>query len=215
MRQRRDKAPAKADTCDDDHRAVPRDADAWTVDDAYRYLTCVAGLQDGLAIYELNEKFAQGRLRLHFRRTDAAGIGQQGYVPCVSWHSRLVSVARDGNCDETRGPVEWVTGKITANNDGRAFVQVHVSEDPGHTYDLTVSVRDVRTLWPTQSRTDTKAASIKHRDLADVVKARIASGHRPGVNEPWDRFCDQVRESCGAKANDRGFGDKTIKRIVG
>jgi hypothetical protein len=215
MRQSRDKGPAKADASDDEHRGVPRDADAQTVDDAYQYLTRAVGWQDDLAIYELNEKFTQGRLRLHFRRTDVAGAGQQGYVPSVSWHSRQLSVARDCSRDETRGPVEWATGRRTANNDGRALVQMHVSEDPGHTYDLTVSARRVRMLWPTQSRADAEAAPIKHQDLADAVRTRIASDHRPGVNEPWDRFCDKVRESCGAKADDRGFGDKTIKRIVG
>src|SRR6516162_1805324 len=42
--------------------------DSWNIDDAGRYLTRVVGLKDDLAIYELNEKFGQGRLR--WRRTD-------------------------------------------------------------------------------------------------------------------------------------------------
>ena len=114
----------------------------WSIDDAYRYLTQVIDTQD-LAIYELNQKFAQGRLRLHWRRTDAAGLGQEGDVPSVSWQSGILRVSRDFN----RNEVDWAAGRITAKNDDRAFV-ASATGQPGHTYDLTVSAHVVRKLWP-------------------------------------------------------------------
>jgi hypothetical protein len=53
-------------------------------------------------------------------------------------------------------------------------------------------------------------------ELVTVVEKRLNAGHRPGKggNEQWERFCDQVRKDCGKKATDRGYGDRTIKRIV-
>jgi hypothetical protein len=128
-------------------QSPPAQSDAWSADDAYRYLTRVVSMQDDLAIYELNQKLEQGRLRLHWRRTDSAALDQEGDVPSVSWQSRLLCVALDCNCDEIGGPIDWATGKITAKKDGRAFVQALVAGDRGHTYDLTVSARDVRMLW--------------------------------------------------------------------
>lgn len=119
-----------------------------SVDDAYRYLTVVVGLQDDLAVHELNQKLTQGRLQLRYRRTDTAGIGQEGVVPSASWSLRLLCVAVDRNSDAERGPLDWATGKIAAANDGRAFAQLLVAQDPGQTYELVISMADVRMLWP-------------------------------------------------------------------
>jgi hypothetical protein len=51
--------------------------------------------------------------------------------------------------------------------------------------------------------------------LVAAVENRLEK-HQPGKggNEQWERFCDEVRKSCGKKATDRGYSDKTIKRIV-
>ena len=51
--------------------------------------------------------------------------------------------------------------------------------------------------------------------LVAAVEDRLEK-HQPGKggNEQWERFCDEVRKSCGKKATDRGYSDKTIKRIV-
>jgi hypothetical protein len=195
---------------------------AWRIDDAFGYLTRGVEFRDDQAIYELNEKLAQGRLRLHWRRTDAAGLGQEGDVPSVSWQSIMICVSRDCTCDEKAGPIDWAAGRITARNDGRAFVQTFVSEAPSYTSgdgperkdyprtrELTVSERDVRMLWP-------KLGPAKHEDaLVAAVKTRLAAGHYPGENESWKSFCDNVRKGCGAKESDRGYGDKTIQRVVG
>ena len=53
-------------------------------------------------------------------------------------------------------------------------------------------------------------------DLVVAVKNRLNAGHRPGAggNEQWERFCDEVRKDCGKEKADRGYSDKTIKRIV-
>jgi hypothetical protein len=124
-----------------------------SVDDAYRYLTRAVGLQDDLAIYELNQKLVQGGLRLYYRRTDAAGIGQAGVVPCKSWSLQLLCVDVDrGNDaerdnDAKRGPLDWATGENTVANDGRAFVRLLGTQGPGQTYDLAISMAVVRTLW--------------------------------------------------------------------
>jgi hypothetical protein len=121
--------------------------DAWSIDDAFCYQTRVVGLQDDLAIYELNEKFEQGRLRLRWRRTDPADLKKEekeGVVPAASWLSGMLRVSRDFN----RNEVDWAIGKVTAENDGRAFIANCVGEDPGRTYELTVLPRDVRMLWP-------------------------------------------------------------------
>ena len=67
--------------------------------------------------------------------------------------------------------------------------------------------------------TATEAAASKEPPypvLVAAVKNRLNNGHRPGAggDEQWDRFCDEVRKVCKKKATDRGYGDKTIKRIV-
>jgi hypothetical protein len=55
----------------------------------------------------------------------------------------------------------------------------------------------------------------KQPPLVAAVENRLEK-HQPGKggNEQWKRFCDEVRQSCGKKATDRGYSDKTIKRIV-
>jgi hypothetical protein len=121
----------------------------WSVDAADEYLRRNVGLQDDLAIYELNEKLAQGRLPMHWRRTDNAGAGETGIVPAMSWQSGLLAVTRDRN----QNAVNWATGKLATANDGRAFVQTFQPEpwiDPEkripRTYELTVPERIVRML---------------------------------------------------------------------
>lgn len=118
-----------------------------SIDDAYRYLARVCGWRDDRAIHELNQKLAKGDLRLHYRRTDAAGIGQEGDVPSVSWSRQFLRVALDRNADVEPGPLDWATGQITAGNDGRAFVQLCVAQQGCPTYELTLSMTDVRLLW--------------------------------------------------------------------
>jgi hypothetical protein len=68
-------------------------------------------------------------------------------------------------------------------------------------------------LWPASELPQTK----QHDPLlVAAVKKRLEAGHRPGMggNEQWERFCDEVRKARKKKATDRGYGDKTIQRIV-
>jgi hypothetical protein len=60
-----------------------------------------------------------------------------------------------------------------------------------------------------------KHAKLKEKDqkLRDAINKRLAAGDRPGRNVQWERFCDEVRKICGAEATDRGFGDRSIKRL--
>jgi hypothetical protein len=53
-------------------------------------------------------------------------------------------------------------------------------------------------------------------DLVAATKQRLKAGYQPGKggNEQWDRFCDEVRKSCGKRATIRGYSDKAVKRIV-
>jgi hypothetical protein len=59
--------------------------------------------------------------------------------------------------------------------------------------------------------------------LERAVKKRLGMGEDPGKTVPWNRFCDNIRDECGAKAwigdrkkrkPARGYGDRTIRRIV-
>jgi hypothetical protein len=132
--------------------------DIWNRDDAFRYLTRVVGLQDDLAIYELNEKLEQGRLPIHWRRTDPADLKKEekeGVVPSVSWQSKRLRVSRDFN----RNEVDWAIGKVTDENDGRAFIAICVAQKPGRTYELWALPCDVRMLWPAlQPQTNVESA---------------------------------------------------------
>jgi hypothetical protein len=119
-----------------------------TVDDAFRHLRGT-GLSDDRAIWELNQKFVQGdRLRLRFRRTDAAGQGQEGDIHAGPWGTSL-RVARDHNSNPSHGPIDFATGAVTAKNDGRAFVEVigTAPMESGRTYELMVLMPVVRTIW--------------------------------------------------------------------
>jgi hypothetical protein len=52
--------------------------------------------------------------------------------------------------------------------------------------------------------------------LMAAVEKGLKAGHQParGGNVQWERFCDDVRKDCGKNRADRGYGDRTIKRIV-
>jgi hypothetical protein len=59
--------------------------------------------------------------------------------------------------------------------------------------------------------------------LAAVISRRLAANEQPGTNVQWQTFCDSVRNDCNGWADSnsklkipkRGFGDKSIQRIVG
>jgi hypothetical protein len=72
-------------------------------------------------------------------------------------------------------------------------------------------------IWRASELPQAKQQSETHDPLlVAAVENRLEAEHRPGKggNEQWDKFCDEVRKSCGKKATDRGYSDKTIKRIV-
>jgi hypothetical protein len=56
--------------------------------------------------------------------------------------------------------------------------------------------------------------------LAAVISRRLEANEQPGTNVPWKLFCDSVRADCDGWADSkqnkpkRGFGDKSIERIV-
>jgi hypothetical protein len=147
--------------------AWPVEGASGSIDDAYRYLTRAVRLRDDFAVSELNQKFVQGDLQLHYRRTDAAGIGQEGVVPPRSWSLGQLYVDVDRNPDAERPPIDWAIGKATAANDGRAFVRLlKGQEGSGQTYKLAISMAEVRRLWPTSN----KRPPMK-KLLADVIAA--------------------------------------------
>src|SRR5262249_39955700 len=122
----------------------------------------------------------------------------------------MLRVSRDLN----RSEVDWATGKLATQNDGRAFVATRVAENPVHIYELTVSAGDVRMLWPARSRAQRKVRSDEDTPLVTAIKARIANGVHPGINEQWKPFCDNVRRDSGVGEYDRGCSDRSIQRIV-
>jgi hypothetical protein len=58
------------------------------------------------------------------------------------------------------------------------------------------------------------------RALAAAIKKRLSAGEEPGVTVQWNQFCDAIRDAADGWADPkktklkRGYGDKTIKRIV-
>ena len=62
---------------------------------------------------------------------------------------------------------------------------------------------------------ESKHAKLTEKDqkLADAMNKQLGAGRRPGRNVQWERFCDEVRKICGAIETDRGFGDRSIKRL--
>jgi hypothetical protein len=113
----------------------------WSIDDAAGYLTSVIGLRDEVALSKLTDWLVDGRLPMHWVRTDLDGNGQQGNIPAASWRLGALGLNRDHYTDEQCGPIDFATGKTTAKNDGRVFVQALKSGIQGATYELTVSKR--------------------------------------------------------------------------
>jgi hypothetical protein len=165
------------------------------VDDAFRYLTLVVELRDDRAIHGLNEKLAQGRLRLHWRRTDPAGKGQKGDVPSVSWQSGMLRISRDFN----RNEVDWATGQITTKDDCHAFVASETGQ-PGHTYELTVSARDVRMQrW----QGDAQPIRVKLEGPVEVIERRDSE-------PPHHRHIREIAD----KVFPEGWGDLRQARVL-
>jgi hypothetical protein len=79
-----------------------------------------------------------------------------------------------------------------------------------------LNLDDVHRLWPKKTTTPAERDTPEPLSLEDAVRGRLTAGHRPGKggNEQWERFCDEVRKRVGKKQEDRGYGDKTIQRIV-
>jgi hypothetical protein len=192
--------------CDKTH---PQDGlpDRCSVDDVDRYLRNHLRLSEGDALFAQQQMLERG-LPLHWRETEGPNAGQEGDIPRGMW-GRELRLARDS---EIRGGVDFATQKIRVPR-GEVFVQELVPSVPRGTLELNMSARDVRMQpWPApQAEQNVKPAE---RDLDTAIKARIAAGYHPGKGEQWDRFCDEVRKSIGAKESDRGYGDRSIKRRV-
>jgi hypothetical protein len=151
-------------------------ADDWSVDDAFLYLTDTVAFHADRALFELNQSFARGDLCLHYRHTDSAGLGQEGDVPSTSWTQGMLRVGRDFN----RNQADWATGKVTNNNDGRAFVEICVAEkrEPGSSYALTVSAQAVQILWPQKAvrRAPTRKTPTDEERVADALATKFTPG---------------------------------------
>jgi hypothetical protein len=194
----------------------------WTVNDVDRYLRITLGMRDGDALFELQEKLERERLVLHWRCTAGPNLGQEGDIPRSAWGTGL-RVERDCNSNRQHGPIDFATCRVTAKNDRHVFVETLQTQTIGNVYELTVSAQDARQIaWAEQPRADQKVEPIEREEktqgeetrLVTAIKERIAAGYRPGVKEQWKRFCDNVRESIGVEESDRGYGDKSIERIV-
>jgi hypothetical protein len=74
-----------------------------------------------------------------------------------------------------------------------------------------------------ETSTTTDAVEDERPALERAVQRRLSKGDRPAHTVTWQRFCDNVRDDCGTEAwvtrskersAARGYGDKSIKRIV-
>jgi hypothetical protein len=74
----------------------PQGADEYTIDDAFQYLTRVAGLQDNLAIYELTEALLAGRLAATCRHFVDGRLSGQGEVKPYFWRADLTLEVAEG-----------------------------------------------------------------------------------------------------------------------
>jgi hypothetical protein len=198
-------------SCDKVRPEEPGPDERWTVDDVDCYARLNLGFRDDEAIYEQQQMFERGRLRLRWRCISGPDTGQDGEIPSISWHSQL-RVARDRNSDKARGPIDFATLTITARNDGHVFVETLVAQDrDDNAYELTVSARDVRMMWTEQAK---PKVFVKEDPRVVAINARIVAGSDPGKTEPWKRFCDRVRKDCGVKEGTRGYSDKVLQRLA-
>jgi hypothetical protein len=70
---------------------------------------------------------------------------------------------------------------------------------------------------PAAPQADGNVSAFPHGTAAlqDAVRDTLAELGTPGMHVPWKQFCDRVRARCGVgTAQVRGYGDKTITRIV-
>lgn len=109
--------------------------DVWSVDDAFRYLARVIGMQDGLAIYELTDKLLAGRLQMNVKRFVDCVLISAGVVPARLWRDYLALVVVDGRADV--GPLKSLA--------------------PGK-YEYSLSSRDVRLIWGEPTKAPNAAA---------------------------------------------------------
>jgi hypothetical protein len=106
----------------------PSGADEWTLDDAFRYLTRVVGVQDSLAIYKLNEALLSGQLPATCRHLRDDEPPSEGVVRPDFWRDHLTVALAD-----ERAQV-------------RALKALQIGE-----YTYSVSSQVVRMIWPPSS----------------------------------------------------------------
>ena len=78
---------------------------------------------------------------------------------------------------------------------------------------------DVKLELATINKSDSTTNATRHRSastpiLEAAVHAELENSGIPGSSTPWGRFNTAVRVRCEKTENDRGYGDKSIQRIV-
>jgi len=172
----------------------PSSSERWNVDQLFQHLTRVAGWSEDGAIAEMQENFAWGQPRVHWRRTDPEGLGQEGVIPTEAFfRSKALRVARDFNSNKEHGPIDFATGEVTAGNDGRVFIQAFSKSISG-TYSLTVPARLARSLWPPRLMSEAPAATnVEPIQSAALLEPQPASLEpAPTVRNPAATVPNQV-----------------------
>ena len=172
----------------------PPSSERWNVDQLFQHLTRVAGWSEDGAIAEMQESFGWGRPRVHWRRTDPEGLGQEGVIPTEAFLGRQgLCVARDFNSNQKHGPIDFATGEVTAGNDGRVFIQAFSKSISG-TYSLTVPARLARSLWPPRLMSEAPAATnVEPIQSAALLEPQPASLEpAPTVRNPAGTVPNQV-----------------------
>jgi hypothetical protein len=75
-------------------------------------------------------------------------------------------------------------------------------------------------LFNKLTRSVNKRSHTTKVSILNTIKHRLTAGDKPGTTIQWKEFCDLVRDGCDGwvglqkRRPKRGFGDKSIKRIV-
>jgi hypothetical protein len=67
---------------------------------------------------------------------------------------------------------------------------------------------------PGDNGTSARPEGTANAVLRAAIKGALKTLGTPGKNVQWKPFCDHVRAECQVTVHTRGYGDKSIQRLV-